>query len=162
MRSINFENIIRKHFGSVNREGLGFLESDIKALAAELNSLTTEYEKVLTLRDSDLKPRMVVVQMAIEDHEVSFDNLSISDFIVNKKKFYEAAIVVYSGRLGKNVLKYAPRNITIPVALSDAEEDELIQLSEKLDHPGRPDPMLQKRFEELSTRKRKFLNSQGI
>lgn len=82
MRSINFENLIRKHFGGVNREGLGYL-----------------------------KPGLVIVEMAIEDHEVSFNNLSINDFkIKDRKIIFEAATIIYQGKLGNNVLKHAPRN----------------------------------------------------
>lgn len=113
--SINFENIIRKHFGKTNREGLGFLESEIKALAEELNQLTVDYEKVVTLKDEDLKPGLTVVEMAIENHEVSFNNLQFSYFNIPSKVKHEAAIVVYTGRLGKNVLKFAPRNIALKV-----------------------------------------------
>lgn len=111
MRSINFENLIRKHFGGVNREGLGFLESNIKALAAELDQVTVNFEKVLTLKDEDLKPGLVIVEMAIENHEVSFNNLSINDFkIKDRKIIFEAATIIYQGKLGNNVLKHAPRN----------------------------------------------------
>lgn len=77
MRSIIFENIIRKHFGSTNKQ---------------------------------------IVEMAIEDHEVSFNNLSVYDFNLKDRKIvHEAAVIVYTGKLGYNVLKFAPRNIALKV-----------------------------------------------
>ena len=118
MRSINIENILRKHFGKVSREGLGFLESNIKAAAEELNQATVDYEKVLTLRDEDLKPGRIVVEMAIEEHEVSFNNLQVNDFTVNPKLFHTASIIVYTGKLGYQVLKYAPKNIALKPILN--------------------------------------------
>ena len=112
MRSINFENIIRKHFGGVNREGLGFLESEIKNLAAELEQLTVNYEKVLTLTDDDLKPGITVVDTAFEPGEVSVNQLDlVSHFNLKSRSIiHDNAIIVYNGKHGKRVFKFGPRN----------------------------------------------------
>ncbi len=109
MNHINFEQIIRKHFQGVNREGLGFLESNIQAAVAALKQATSHLHHVIFLTDQDLKPGLKVVDIAFEPGEVSIPQLSlVSHFRIPSRDMYQAELIIYNGKLGQRVFKCRP------------------------------------------------------
>lgn len=129
---LQFERILRKYFGATNREGLGFLETEIKGAAEEMEQLSHGYQQVITLTDSDVNPKYVLVKdMAIEDNEVSLQMLTAVHFIIPRKEFHRVDTVIYQGKFGQHILKHRPRvklvNKTTVVNVDHVEEANVIE-----------------------------------
>lgn len=65
----------------------------------------SETIKVSTLTDKDLQPGKQIVEMAIDAHEVSFNNLQLTDFKITREEIRAAGWIIYCGKLGEVVLK---------------------------------------------------------